>query len=654
MKNSEKPPKLYNYIYVVLEDDSKNKKKVHIVDSIDAMLKSCCKIFEKPNLRRFLNIDSQTIESPSEFVFGETYYVTEISADFVPIDQATTDLTETITEKYELFKVPENDIKNKLKKAKLEAKEKKELIIKTKIQKIEAIQVHEKEEAPARSSKFSVCSRASARSSRFSSRIVPEEQKSVDSMSDSTISEAIDDSMSISAVSQRLRSRFGSESGSVARSRIASVRAASMKSGMKDADGKAISAYASLNQLDSFGIATPPNFGIKGIDVPKDLENKESEQAQLWQKNVSEMIFFNREEETTFEPLNDGLAYDTLANHALLVGTDSIHHIIKVNIVGPPNSGVPSLMRSFAKLYTSQLVALGRWKSHFVFGFDAKEIAKLVKQPAKLYKKMLDLVLSAISAQNPSTLQYIPRIKKQMLSILDFEQPSKGLHPYHDVEVAARMFAETWRNDEALENWISCVLSMPSILSSAVGYENITVFVDNLADADVMIGPVPPFTEFTNKANFIEHVKYSLTRCNFVVSCNRFELLMPTDENGIDLTRGMDTISTCQTPQDMLEGETQPIMLRIANELNPVILDDNIHGGIPKFLDQWEKTQKALCKYERVKNAKKEVCYIQALEEAQKLADLVLCRTDGKKVSVQDIGRPSQQRVEEPNPSFSL
>lgn len=633
MQKRQKSPTTNKFVYVVLEDDSSNKKKVHIVNDIDVFLKSCCQIFNNPNLQRILNDDGETVEDGSELIPENTYYATEISSDFVPIEQATTDLTANIEQKYELFKVPENDIKNKLKKDKVEAKEKKALIIKSKIQKIEAIKAKEKEKSSTViSSKFSVCSRASSKRNSKFSQFEPEE---FNSMSESSVSEPVDDSLSMSVVSQRIRSRFGSDTGSVVRSRIDSQRRSVF--GLSATGG---ASQFSLSKQDILNTCMPPDYGIEMAKVPDDLVNREVEQAILWQKNVSQMLFFNRKSESPFDPLNDGLAYDTLANHALLVGPSNLHHILKVNIVGPPNSGVPSLMRSFAKLYTAQLVAAETWKSHFLFGYDAKELVPLIREPAKLYKKMLDLVLNALSAQKPSISQYIPRIRKQMLSILDFEVPCKGLHPFHDIDIAARLFGETWRNDEALENWLTTVVSLPSIISSAVGFQNLTVFVDNLESADETVRDIPPFTESHNNSNFIEFIKYSLTRCNFVISCNKFNLLLPTDAYGIDITRGMETISTCQTPQDMLEGETQSIALLIANESKPIILDDNVHGGIPKFLDQWEKTQRALCKYERVKNMKKEVCYLEALEEAQKLADLVLCRTDGQKVSVQEIGRP--------------
>ena len=375
------------------------------------------------------------------------------------------------------------------------------------------------------------------------------------------------------------------------------------------------------------------------------IEYVELEKGQIakWIDNLSKHLFFNRgEQNSPFVALNEILAKQVVEQHALVSSTH-VNYVMKLLITGPHGSGVSSLMSMIGKELAFQLAASDEWKRHFIFGFDIAEfLTNYTHDFASMYKGMIELVLNAISIQKPNVAPYATKIKKQMLSILDFEVPSKGLHPFIEVEQIAKLYSALWRNPEALENWITGIFSLPEVLSRALGFNAMTIFIDNLEQGDIALSNYAPFTESPKTIFMIEHIKYALTRSNFVISSGDYTILQPVDEGGIDITKGLQTVSTADTPVELMEGESQVIQLKIAHEPTPVIITDSVCGGIPKFLDMWENMIGAFIKYERIKSSKKDEFYIIALEEAQKLADEVFRMRDGKKVSVTEISRPPQ------------
>ena len=692
------------FAYVIQETNTEDRKRILITKDIKTFIRSCCRTFNNPNLVRIINANGQTISNVDEITPGQEYFATEIGADFVQVTKTTSNSirnqNKDPNESLELFVVPDSPrksprsrspINSPTRQSKEEREKERMKTQKIKDQLVKIQDSQSEDESPGKGSKrFNDNKSVSGRSisgRSISGRSISGRSisgRSIGSSKNSILMKPGDTPLSrnISRISLNVSSsdneeesesdtfsdirsmgtatrihRYGSKTSVASSQLLTSEVARSIEASVQSKYADALSQQEPSPEKqekteppqdykflqDSITILTDPLESEETVKL--DYLELEKGQIAAWIQKLSNTLFFNRgEQESPFIALNDIYAKQIVREHAFISHTH-FHHSMKLLITGPHGSGVSSLMSSVGKELAYQLASTDEWKQHFVFGFDFENfITNSATDFASMYKAMVELVLNAISIQKPNVVPHIVKIKKQMFSILDFEIPSKRLHPFFEIDEIAKLYSALWRNPEAMENWMTAIFSLPEVLSKALGFTSITVFIDNLEKADLVLSRKSPFMQSPKAIFLIEHIKYALNRSNFVISCQDYTILRPVDDFGIDLTKGLHIVSTTDTPVDLLEGKSQVLQFKIAHEVNPVIVSDEICGGIPKFMDMWEDLVSSFIKYERVKSSKKDGYYVVALEAAQKVADEMFRFKDGKKVSVLEISRPKDDQ----------
>jgi len=379
--------------------------------------------------------------------------------------------------------------------------------------------------------------------------------------------------------------------------------------------------------------------------VDGDFPNFELQQLKKWVNGSIMQKFIVTHPYSKQDEITNQRVKEVLKDHRFVINGSVIHRI-KMAIVGPKQSGKSYFLCSLARTLALELGASGEWKSHWIFAYDVNDWIKHIVDTKDFLSFVISSTLDSIIEQRPQVKPYATTIKKQLLSILDFEAPSKAKHPYGQIEEIARLLSGIWRNKDAFENWISSMFMIPSLIARAVGFKNMTFFIDNFDSFGFNLESNNP--RFSNNAivNTIEHLKASLIQTNFVISAKNcdtlFNLLQPTDYYGIDISHGISILTTyCYTLEipEFLKGFR--FIVTTKEEPNPIIIDSSVCCGNPKYLLMWDSMIKSWIKFEKSQGSpeKKEEDYVELLTLFQEFFESVFVCISSPTISVLTVDK---------------
>lgn len=370
----------------------------------------------------------------------------------------------------------------------------------------------------------------------------------------------------------------------------------------------------------------------------------EGEQLFLWIRGAADQPFLKRHPPQPYHDPVVEIASSFFVKHRFGRGKEAVFRF-KGAIVGPRKSGKSTLLGTAVDQYLLELAVSGLWKSTFVFAVDMKVVAPLFGNCCEFYHTLLDHVLDACQKQHPLVRPYLKKIRKQMKSVTEMRSPLLGHHPYHEVDLLAKRLNEAWRDSNAFGPFITGVFMLPVLLPKALGYEYVSMFVDNLEYADVDIAPHGPFNTDGTGAFAVEHVKYALSQCNFIVGSETVQdvygVLGAIDEEGVDLTAGLDIMTLYDTTDDLGSRTRYDYVLEVQEEPTPIRVTVDMCGGIVAYLTAWDELNHTLFQLERTnKNDDKYMeLYYEAVTDAQNLVDLLFVCPGSEKITVSGVRR---------------
>jgi hypothetical protein len=410
----------------------------------------------------------------------------------------------------------------------------------------------------------------------------------------------------------RVRSGRESDWGSVARSR--STHASRLDSGwLEDSVGgqstttrkrfanvKLSELHHALNDLIGDDIVFSSLDRLINESDKKDLLMKllplEKEQSHAWyQAVINQPMLIDRTQGISIYENVKRYATDMLSNHRFLSGK-WVNHRIRLGIVGPRGSGKSVLLAEIVSQLAAEMVYTGEWKSTFVFAFDVVDFLPLLNEYSQLLELMVNQVLDAIAAQKPSFLESLQTLKRKLTAATKFgaiEPPASTWTPFDPI---AKRLSDSWRQDDAFYDFFLTIFQLPIQLSKAAGFETALLVVDNLDRADLELWPTPPFIEQDDYVYFAELLKFALDGTNFVISCENtksfLQLMVPTDEEGIDLLDGISLASTMDIQDHHVdENHGDRFAVDVDGDDLPLVLHIGLCGGVVHFLVKW----KTLC-----------------------------------------------------------
>lgn len=370
------------------------------------------------------------------------------------------------------------------------------------------------------------------------------------------------------------------------------------------------------------------------IQKTSDLEG---EQLYNWIKGAADQPFLKRYPMQPYHDPITGIVTDFLNRHRF-ISNKQYNYRFKGAVIGPKKSGKSTLLGNAVDNYILDLAATGLWKSTFILAIDFKLLSVHLNDYVTYYHKFIDIVIDALSKQKPILKIHISAIRKQMRSAVENRAPIVGVHPFRDIDAIVRRINEAWRNPYLFTAFLTNVFLLPVTLAHAVGLTNVSLFVDNIEYADVNLFPHEPFDSRDCQAIVIEHIKYALNQANFILSAEEseklFQLLQPFDEDGVDLTSGIDYITPYEATSDLGSRLKYDFIIECSQEPQPIRLTVGMCGGVVPFIAAWDELHHSLFVLERTEKDSEQFDEVKfaCIADAQTLVDLLfVCDSKGKK-----------------------
>ena len=386
------------------------------------------------------------------------------------------------------------------------------------------------------------------------------------------------------------------------------------------------------------------NIRKERVQFIQGCSDLEGEQLLIWTLGAADQLFLKRHPRQPYHDPITQISENFFVKHRFSRGKEAGFRFKGV-IVGPRRSGKSTLLGNAVDQYILELAVSGLWKSTFVFVIDMKILCPLFNDYVKFYRTLLDHVLDACKKQRPLIKPYMKNITKQMRSVTEMRNPLIGHHPFHELDLLAARLNAAWRDPTALGPFITGVFMLPVDVPKALGYENVSLFGDNIEYADIDIPPHEPFATEGRGLFAIEHVKYALSQANFIVGCESiqriYEVMGPIDDEGVDLMSGLDIITLYDTTDDLGSRIKYDYLIEVQEEPIPIRVTVDMCGGIVAYLSAWDELNHTLFQLERTNKTSDKYMelYYEAVSDAQNLVDLLFVCDDGPKVTVSGVRR---------------
>ncbi|EAX88613.1 hypothetical protein TVAG_415630 [Trichomonas vaginalis G3] len=303
-------------------------------------------------------------------------------------------------------------------------------------------------------------------------------------------------------------------------------------------------------------------------------------------------------------------AIKNIAKHRFAIPGGSSYQI-KTAIVGPRHSGKSTFLSIYAESLLCDLVATNMYKKTFVFAVNVLAIRGFCSTFEGLYTTIIDLCIDYLAAQRPLVTEYIPQIRKLFTNVVKTAKsfPSIPISSklYQDQPLFAQALCKiaktVWMifNDEtALTQFLTTVFMLPRMFATAAGFSDVLFIIDNFDYASFDINDDTKFTKSNKVFTVEEYWKFSLRNSNFVISCESddrfYTILEPLIDGGVDLSNGIDFVSTIGMSDDNDDGVV--IKVDIEGLKRPFTFTRAHCGGVVAFLHTWEELNEEFTNYE--------------------------------------------------------
>lgn len=352
-------------------------------------------------------------------------------------------------------------------------------------------------------------------------------------------------------------------------------------------------------------------------------------------------------------------------------------YIFRAAILGPMKCGKSTFLGVLSQQLLLDLMATNTWKKAFVYVADLDKIMSGYQDNKAFYKSFINHLFSLFTAQLPSMIQFLPKIEKAFLSITEYSSkadsfplPTKLTQSFEyrklssDLKSIGSSMASIWYDPSALSQWITSLVLLPSFLAKIFGFHNIVYILDNFEAAQVQLDPLYPFEESESIPSFDEFWKYAIVNHPYLLSTGDEQQFMyslaSTNETSIDLLSQTELISLFDLINLVEDDKVSKysdaevtVTFEDKNEV-PLKLTSGSCGGIPLYINQWNKINKILDDLEMCddNSAQYEDLYCQVLGETETLLFLLIVRQqdnindsiEDQRFGVYDVHRNPQKK----------
>ena len=217
------------------------------------------------------------------------------------------------------------------------------------------------------------------------------------------------------------------------------------------------------------------------------------------------------------------------------------------------------------------------------------------------------MICEAIPKQKPIFIRLMPDIKHYFESIVTSPEPLVLAKSFIEnipqkkiqnllIEIGEEI-AETWKTPYAMESWITLVFQLPILIPRALGLTKTIFIVDNIEYSDIKLEPFAPFEESKRIAFISEHLKYTLSQCDYIFACHDlnklYQVLISIDSEGVDLFAITDFITTNGISKDIVENDL-PLIASLSTQDLPFIMKGSDCDGVPYFIMFWKDLNQAI------------------------------------------------------------
>ncbi|OHT07251.1 hypothetical protein TRFO_24659 [Tritrichomonas foetus] len=646
-------------VYIKLSENPENQpKKILLPRRMAHLMENCIKIYQQPKIKSILDEKGFLIESIHDIEPGSTIYLSTIDPAFIPRDPKrrprSPDIAKNVsTPKKEV--IDENQQQNEIEQK--EAREKKALLEKKKTSNsptsptsptTPANDALSPSTTPSKKFRVSPITKIDMR------KITRPPSSSDDDDDDDDDSRADAASMSTKLtafLAQHEDNSSDEETEEIRRHREEKRRKKMLYQSVVSIQDPKNQAFQQLIEeiippqdaprLIEDGLDLIASDRKKFIQMTSDLEG---EQLYLWIKGASDQPFLKRYPMQPYHDPITGIVTNFLTKHRH-IAHKQYEYRFKAAVIGPKKSGKSTLLGNAVDNYLLDLAATGLWKSTFILAIDFKQLSPFLNEYQTFYNKLLDLTLDALSKQRPVIRPDLPAIRRQLKSAVENRSPLLGIHHYREIDVIAKHINEAWRNEYCFCSFLNHVCLLPVTLSKAVGMKHVSLFVDNFEYADVNLYPHEPFDSRDGQAIFIEHMKYALNHANFILSGEKseklFQILPPFDEDGVDLSAGIDYITPFEATSDLGSRLKYDFLIECHEEPQPIRVDIGMCGGVVPYVAAWDELHHSLFVLERTNkdNDQYEDMKFTCITDAQTLIDLIFVCENSRKITVVGVKR---------------
>lgn len=341
-----------------------------------------------------------------------------------------------------------------------------------------------------------------------------------------------------------------------------------------------------------------------------EAETNENNHKALWINSAMDYLTqFHFCEKTDGLFLNEEVrayARESVRKHRFIAAGCGGHRF-NTGIIGPPKSGKSTLLEIYAQEAILDFGVCGDWKNYFLFCLDIKDIIPLFNDLKGFYLTFVKMICEAIPKQKPIFIRLMPDIKHYFESIVTSPEPLVLAKSFIEnipqkkiqnllIEIGEEI-AETWKTPYAMESWITLVFQLPILIPRALGLTKTIFIVDNIEYSDIKLEPFAPFEESKRIAFISEHLKYTLSQCDYIFACHDlnklYQVLISIDSEGVDLFAITDFITTNGISKDIVENDL-PLIASLSTQDLPFIMKGSDCDGVPYFIMFWKDLNQAI------------------------------------------------------------
>ncbi|OHS96510.1 hypothetical protein TRFO_09892 [Tritrichomonas foetus] len=336
----------------------------------------------------------------------------------------------------------------------------------------------------------------------------------------------------------------------------------------------------------------------------------ETTQRQVWVKGIFDYLNEHHfcEKTSGLFLSEEILEYvkDSVRQHRFIAGGCGGHRF-NTAIIGPPKSGKSTLLELYAQEIVADMANCGDWKNSFVIAFDFRELAPKVSDIKEFYITMVRMVCDTIIKEKPVLTKFIPDIRRYLENLVTDPSPLV-LAKSHIENVPLKKMQQniinigedilsTWRNPIAFEGWITTIFELPVIIPNALGFTKTIFIIDNFDFCDIKLEPMAPFTNSHRMAFVSEHVKYALSKSDYIFACHNmqkmYEALVSIDQEGVDLFAFTDFLPTNGISPDIVENDL-PLVVSLSTQDLPFVMKGSDCDGVPNYIMLWKDLNQSI------------------------------------------------------------